>query len=186
MTDPVTEPDEVVEPAEEPTASSEEPQPTVAEGPSLEDQLAERTGDLQRVQAQFINYKRRVEDDRVRALKTGEQKVLADLLTVLDDIGRADEHGELSGGFKSVADQLKATVLKFGVESFGAVGEPFDPNLHEAVFHAGEDPNVTVPSIAQVMRTGYRVGDRVLRPAVVGVVDPAPTATDEPVAADED
>ena len=106
---------------------------------------------------------------------------------MLDDLGRAEEHGELTGGFKAVADQLRSTLAKFGLEPFGETGEPFDPNLHEAVFHAGEDPNVAVQSIAQVMRTGYRVGDRVLRPAVVGVVDPgvAAEATEEPVTSEE-
>ncbi|MFS0883745.1 nucleotide exchange factor GrpE [Aeromicrobium sp. 179-A 4D2 NHS] len=161
-------------------------EPAAPEGPSLEEQLAERTADVQRVQAEFINYKRRVEDDRVRAVETGKQKVLAELLTVLDDLGRAEEHGELTGGFKAVADQLRSTLAKFDLVSFGEVGEPFDPNLHEAVFHAGEDPNVEVQSIAQVMRTGYRVGDRVLRPAVVGVVDPgvAAAATEQPTTDD--
>jgi len=162
-------------------------EPAAPEGPSLEEQLAERTADVQRVQAEFINYKRRVEDDRVRAVETGKQKVLAELLTVLDDLGRAEEHGELTGGFKAVADQLRSTLAKFDLVSFGEVGEPFDPNLHEAVFHAGEDPNVEVQSIAQVMRTGYRVGDRVLRPAVVGVVDPgvAAAATEQPTTDDD-
>ncbi|HPU13710.1 MAG TPA: nucleotide exchange factor GrpE [Aeromicrobium sp.] len=186
MTDPVTEPDEVIESVGEDLPTSEEPAPTEAAGPSLEDQLAERTGDLQRVQAEFINYKRRVEDDRVKAIEAGKQKVLVELLTVLDDLSRADEHGELTGGFKAVADQLTAVTTKFGLESFGVEGEPFDPNLHEAVFHAGEDPDVLVTSIKQVMRTGYLVNKTVLRPAVVGVVDPGVAAetTSESVASD--
>ncbi|MFO6452551.1 MULTISPECIES: nucleotide exchange factor GrpE [unclassified Aeromicrobium] len=152
----------------------------------LEAKVAELTNDLQRKQAEFINYKRRVEDDRPRAVEAGKQKVLTELLTVLDDLGRAEEHGELTGGFKAVADQLRGALGKFDLESFGEVGEPFDPNLHEAVFHAGEDPEVEVQSIAQVMRTGYRVGDRVLRPAVVGVVDPgaAAAATEQPTTED--
>lgn len=168
---------------EAPEAAAE---PAAPEGPTLEEQLAERTADVQRVQAEFINYKRRVEADRVRAIETGKQQVLSELLTVLDDLGRAEEHGELTGGFKAVADQLRSTLAKFDLESFGEVGEPFDPNLHEAVFHAGEDPEVTVQSIAQVMRTGYRMGDRVLRPAVVGVVDPgvAAEATEQPTTQD--
>lgn len=163
------------EPAAEPQAA---PDPVA----DLESKVAELTNDLQRKQAEFINYKRRVEDDRVRAVETGKQKVLAELLTVLDDLGRAEEHGELTGGFKAVAEQLRTTLGKFDLESFGTVGEPFDPNLHEAVFHAGEDPDVEVQSIAQVMRTGYRMGERVLRPAVVGVVDPgvAAEATEQP------
>ncbi|MBA4607745.1 nucleotide exchange factor GrpE [Aeromicrobium sp. Marseille-Q0843] len=169
--------------AEQEQASEEVAPDPVAE---LEAKVAELTNDLQRKQAEFINYKRRVEDDRVRAVETGKQKVLTELLTVLDDLGRAEEHGELTGGFKAVADQLRGTVGKFDLVSFGEAGEPFDPNLHEAVFHAGEDPNVAVQSIAQVMRTGYRVGDRVLRPAVVGVVDPgaAAEATEQPTTQD--
>lgn len=164
--------------------AAEQPAPDAVA--DLEAKVAELTNDLQRKQAEFINYKRRVEDDRVRAVETGKQKVLAELLTVLDDLGRAEEHGELTGGFKAVADQLRGALGKFDLESFGAVGEPFDPNLHEAVFHAGEDPEVEVQSIAQVMRTGYRVGDRVLRPAVVGVVDPgaAAAATEQPTTED--
>lgn len=179
--------DEATSPAGEAPVGGAEPEPTdeaVAPDPivELEVKNAELTDLVQRKQAEFINYKRRTEDDRVRAVETGKQKVLAELLTVLDDLGRAEEHGELTGGFKAVADQLQATIAKFDLEAFGAVGEPFDPNLHEAVFHAGEDPNVTVQSIAQVMRTGYRVGDRVLRAAVVGVVDPgaAAEATEQP------
>ncbi|GAA3541430.1 hypothetical protein AFL01nite_24910 [Aeromicrobium flavum] len=168
---------------------AEAPAAEVVPGPvaELEAKVAELTNDLQRKQAEFINYKRRVEDDRPRAVETGKQKVLTELLTVLDDLRRAEEHGELTGGFKAVADQLRTTLGKFDLVSFGEVGEPFDPNLHEAVFHAGEDPNVEVQSIAQVMRTGYRVGDRVLRPAVVGVVDPgvAAGATEQPTTADE-
>lgn len=144
----------------------------------LEARVAELTNDLQRKQAEFINYKRRVEDDRVRAVETGKQRVLTDLLTVLDDLGRAEEHGELTGGFKAVADSLTQTLSKFGLESFGAVGDAFDPQIHEAVFHAGESAEAEVTSIAQVMRTGYRVGDKILRPATVGVVDPAPAQND--------
>ena len=181
--------DEATSPQGEAPVGAAEPAPTpdeeVASDPvaELEAKVAELTNDLQRKQAEFINYKRRVEDDRVRAVETGKQKVLTELLTVLDDLGRAEEHGELTGGFKAVADQLRGTLGKFDLVSFGEVGEPFDPNLHEAVFHAGEDPEVDVQSIAQVMRTGYRVGDRVLRPAVVGVVDPgaAAQATEQPV-----
>lgn len=168
------------------TETAAEPEAAPDPVAALESQVSELTNDLKRKQAEFINYKRRVEDDRVRAVETGKQKVLSELLTVLDDLSRAEEHGELTGGFKAVADQLRSTLGKFDLASFGAVGEPFDPNLHEAVFHAGEDPDVEVQSIAQVMRTGYRVGERVLRPAVVGVVDPgaAAAATEQPTTED--
>lgn len=189
MTDPITEPDEAPAsgPASAPPvgeADGEGPE----EGPSLEAQVAELTDDLKRKQAEFINYKRRVEDDRVKAVEKGKQDVLSALLPVLDDLGLAEQHGELTGGFKAVADKVQATVARFGLEPFGTAGEPFDPQVHEAVFHAGEDPNVEVTSIAQVMQTGYKVGDRVLRAATVGVVDPgvAAEAETEPTEPTED
>ncbi len=149
-----------------------EPVEAAAE-PTLEKQLEERTLDLQRLQAEYVNYKRRVDRDRELVRAQGEAAVLQSLLTVLDDIARAAEHGELEGGFKAVADSLHQAVGKHRLESFGVKGEPFDPELHEAVFHAGESSEVVTTSIDTVMRTGYRHGDRVLRPATVGVVDPA-------------
>lgn len=136
-------------------------------------QLAERTADLQRLQAEYVNYKRRVDRDRENARVAGKEDVLKSLLEVLDDLDRAEEHGELTGGFKAVAEELQTVVTKYKLERFGASGDVFDPALHEAVFHAGESTEVDVTSIAQVMRTGYKVADRVLRPATVGVVDPA-------------
>ncbi|MEJ7635036.1 nucleotide exchange factor GrpE [Aeromicrobium sp.] len=172
MTDPdgsVPE-DEVVEPAEDtPPADA----PAAPEPPTLEEQLAERTLDLQRLQAEYVNYKRRVDRDRELVRAQGEVAVLQSLLTVLDDISRAADHGELEGGFKAVADALQQAVAKHRLEAFGIKGEAFDPSLHEAVFHAGESAEVDTTSVDSVMRTGYRVGDRVLRPATVGVVDPA-------------
>lgn len=173
--------------APEPETSPEGEAPAaeaVPEGPSAEEQLAERTADLQRLQAEYVNYKRRVDRDRELMRGTGREDVLVALLTVLDDIGRAEEHGELTGGFKAVADALQATVGKFGLEAFGAEGEPFDPALHEAVFHAGESAEVQTTSIAQVMRIGYKVGDKVVRAATVGVVEPA-TGTTEGEAPDD-
>ncbi|KAA1380147.1 nucleotide exchange factor GrpE [Aeromicrobium fastidiosum] len=174
--------DEVVEPVQDETP---EPAEAPAE-PSAEQQLAERTLDLQRLQAEYVNYKRRVDRDRELVRAQGEAAVLQSLLTVLDDIARADEHGELTGGFKAVADALQQAVVKHKLESFGAKGDAFDPSLHEAVFHAGESADVEVTSIDTVMRTGYRHGDRVLRPATVGVVDPAsPASPVEPVETSE-
>lgn len=153
----------------------------------LEQQVAERTADLQRLQAEYVNYKRRVDRDRELDRAQGVESVLLSLLTVLDDIGRADEHGELEGGFKAVADSLRQVVRSHQLESFGEKGDPFDPNRHEAVFHAGESADVDVTTIDTVMRTGYLVGNRVLRAATVGVVDPAPpAASDEPEAAAPD
>jgi len=148
--------------------------------PSVEQQLAERTADLQRLQAEYVNYRKRVERDRAHARTAGEASVLRSLLTVLDDIGRAEKHGELEGGFKAVADALIQAVKAHRLESFGAPGEVFDPKLHEALFHAGESSEVAETTIESVVRTGYRVGDDVIRHAQVGVVDPAsaePTPT---------
>lgn len=147
--------------------------PEVAEPVTAEQQLAERTLDLQRLQAEYVNYKRRVDRDRELVRGQGEVAVLQSLLTVLDDIGRAAEHGQLEGGFKAVADALQGAVTKHKLEAFGAKGDAFDPSLHEAVFHAGESSEVAVTTVDTVLRTGYRVGDRVLRAATVGVVDPA-------------
>jgi molecular chaperone GrpE len=168
------------EPDETPaTSPSPQEAPDVPQPPTAEEQLAERTADLQRLQAEYVNYKRRVDRDRELVRAQGEAAVLQSLLTVLDDIARAAEHGELEGGFKAVADSLQQAVGKHRLEAFGAKGEPFDPSLHEAVFHAGESAEVDTTTIDAVMRTGYRIGDRVLRPATVGVVDPAPAEAAE-------
>jgi molecular chaperone GrpE len=167
------------EPTDEATPAPEEaPAEAVAdaapvEQPTVEQQLAERTADLQRLQAEYVNYRKRVERDRAMARTMGEASVLRSLLTVLDDIGRAEEHGELEGGFKAVADALQQAVKSHRLEVFGAVGDVFDPRLHEALFHAGESEDVVVTTIQSVVRTGYRVGDDVIRHAQVGVVDPA-------------
>lgn len=141
---------------------------------SVEQQLAERTADLQRLQAEYVNYRRRVERDRALARQQGEAAVLRSLLTVLDDVGRAEQHGELTGGFKAVSDALQTALRAHKLEAFGAEGDAFDPRLHEALFAAGESADVTVTSVGPVVRTGYKVGDEVLRHAQVGVVEPAP------------
>ncbi|WP_370186407.1 nucleotide exchange factor GrpE [Aeromicrobium sp.] len=141
--------------------------------PTAEQQLAERTADLQRLQAEYVNYRKRVERDRAQARQQGEAAVLRSLLTVLDDIGRAEQHGELSGGFKAVADALAQALKAHKLEAFGAEGDAFDPRLHEALFAAGESAEVSVTSVGPVVRTGYKVGDEVLRHAQVGVVEPA-------------
>jgi molecular chaperone GrpE len=141
--------------------------------------LDERTTDLQRVQAEFANYRRRVERDRQAVAEQALASVLVGLLPVLDDIERAREHGELDGGFKLVADGLETTLTKLGLARFGEVGEPFDPTVHEALTHA-LSPDVAEASCAQVFQPGYRVGERVLRPARVAVVEPGePESTPE-------
>ena len=161
--------------------------------PTPEEQLAERTSDLQRLQAEYINYKRRVDRDRVLIRAQGEAGVLRSLLTVLDDIGRAAEHGELSGGFKAVADSLQQAVKGHRLEAFGEKGDDFDPRLHEALFHAGESPDVDTTTVDSILRTGYRVGEDVIRHAQVSVIDPAedepapkPASTEESAPVEQD
>jgi molecular chaperone GrpE len=146
--------------------------------------LAERTADLQRLQAEYLNYKRRVDRDRETARQSTIGAVLASLLPVLDDIGRAREHGELSGGFKAVAESLERTVTGFGLQSFGEPGDPFDPRIHEALMHSYSD-DVTEPVCQLVLQVGYRHGERILRPARVAVAEP-PAAADAHTAAPSD
>ena len=98
--------------------------------------LAERTSDLQRLHAEYVNYKRRVDRDRDLARKVTIEGVLKDLLSVLDDVRSAREHDELIGGFKAVADEIERITSKYGLETFGEVGEPFNPQIHEALLHA--------------------------------------------------
>jgi len=141
-------------------------------------QVAERTADLQRITAEYANYRRRVDRDREAVLVTARMQFVGDLLTVLDDLDRADAHGDLTGPFKAVADKITSVVQKLGLESFGLVGEPFDPSVHEAVQHDTSDATgPTVPVLSAVLRRGYRVADRVLRPAMVTVVDRADDGT---------
>jgi molecular chaperone GrpE len=149
----------------------------------LEKALAERTADLQRVQAEFLNYKRRVDRDREAARETAIAQTLTALLPVLDDIGRARDHDELVGGFKAVAESLERIVAGLGLESFGAEGDEFDPRVHEALMHSYSD-EVDGPVAKAVLQVGYRHGDRVLRPARVAVVEPE-TSPDDVLDADD-
>jgi molecular chaperone GrpE len=134
--------------------------------------LAERTADLQRLQAEFLNYKRRVDRDRDLIRENATYAALAPIIEVLDTIDRARLHGELEGGFKAVAEQLERVVAKLGLTRFGEPGDPFDPNIHEALSHIGEDPEVNVTTCQHIAKAGYRIGDRVVRAAQVLVVDP--------------
>ena len=133
--------------------------------------LAERTLDLQRLQAEFLNYKRRVERDRDLVRENAVFTVLSGLLPVLDDIDRAREHGEVEGGFKAVADSLDRTVAGLGLTKYGAKGDEFDPTVHEALMH-GQSPEVTTTRVDVVAQAGYRIGDRVVRAAKVTVLGP--------------
>jgi molecular chaperone GrpE len=141
-----------------------------AELDALRAQLDERTADLQRISAEYSNYRRRVERDRQLVIALAKAQVAGELLTVLDDIEQAHAHGDLSGVFKSVADKLVAALQAQGLEPFGATGDGFDPEVHEAVHHS-TSPDVHCPTVTAVLRRGYRFGERVLRPAMVAVTD---------------
>ena len=180
MTEPSQDEQVIPEPEEQAT-----PAPQAEEPAEVEDELAvaqrqveERTADLQRLQAEFVNYKRRVDRDRELIKENATYAALAPITEVLDTIDRAREHAELEGGFKAVADQLERIVAGVGLTKFGAVGDAFDPNIHEALSHIGEDPDVEVTTCKVVAKAGYRIGDRVVRAAQVLVVDPpsGPTA----------
>ncbi len=142
--------------------------------------LEERTADLQRLQAEFLNYKRRVDRDRELVRQNATYLALAPITEVLDTIDRAREHGDLDPGFRAVAEQLERVVAGLGLTKFGEVGDAFDPRVHEALSHIGEDPEVEVTTAKVVAKAGYRIGDRVVRAAQVLVVDPpsGPTAPD--------
>ncbi|GAA3954490.1 hypothetical protein GCM10023085_41220 [Actinomadura viridis] len=142
---------------------------------ALKTQLAERTADLQRLKAEYDNYRKRVERDRVAVREQALANVLNELLPVLDDIGRARDHDELVGGFKSVGEALEAVTGKLGLQRYGEKGEPFDPTVHEALMH-GYSAEVTETSVTDVLQPGYRIGERVLRPARVAVAEPEPGA----------
>ncbi|MGW7243444.1 nucleotide exchange factor GrpE [Streptomyces sp. NPDC054804] len=138
--------------------------------------LGERTADLQRLQAEYQNYRRRVERDRITVREIAIANLLTELLPVLDDIGRAREHGELVGGFKSVAESLETVAAKMGLQQFGKEGEPFDPTIHEALMHSYA-PDVTETTCVAILQPGYRIGERTIRPARVAVAEPQPGAT---------
>jgi molecular chaperone GrpE len=138
-----------------------------------EAKLAERTADLQRLQAEYANYRKRVERDRLAVREQALANVLNELVPVLDDIGRAREHGELTGGFKSVGESLEGIAGKLGLTAFGEAGEPFDPTLHDALTHS-YSADVTEPTAVQIFQPGYRVGERIIRAARVAVAEPSP------------
>ena len=188
--------DDNITPEEEPATASAPPQESVedaavadpaevrfdgAQEPSFEAtsidalldvRVAELTEDLQRLQAEYVNYKRRVDRDRDLIAQNAAYKALSPIVEVLDTIDRAREHGELGEDLKQVADQLDRVVAAQGLTKFGDVGEPFDPTLHEALSHLGTDPDVQVTTIKLLAKSGYRIGDRVVRAAQVLVVDP--------------
>ena len=148
-------------------------EPAAVDAQAVERALTERTADLQRLQAEYLNYKRRVDRDRELVRENATYAALAPVVEVLDTIDRAREHGELEPGLQAVADQLERAVGGAGLVRYGEPGDAFDPRLHEALSHMGEDPEVEVPTAKVIAKAGYRIGDRVVRAAQVLVVDPA-------------
>jgi len=138
---------------------------------ALTTQLEERTADLQRLKAEYDNYRRRVERDRQAGADQATAKVLAGLLATLDDIDRAAEHGDLTGPFQTVATGLLTTLTSVGLERYGQAGDPFDPQVHEALVHTFQ-PGLDGPTCVEIYRSGYRYAGRVLRPAQVVVAEP--------------
>ena len=159
-----------------PSAATTDPQPE-----RLQELLAERTADLQRLQAEYVNYKRRVDRDRHVARSRGIEAVVVDLLPVLDSIEAARAHDELNEGAGLIADQIEKVSTKHGLVRYGAVGDPFDPMLHEALMHV-QVPGYSVQTCSQVIQPGYRLGDRIVRAARVAVADP----TESPDAVPDD
>lgn len=150
------------------------PEPAVDPVPEVLDDAAvkidELTADLQRLSAEYANYRRRVDRDRQLQHDLAVAAVLTDLLPVLDDIGRARDHGELDGGFKAVAEAVESVTGRHGLVAYGTIGEAFDPNVHEAMT-SHTAPDVTGPTVTNVYQVGYRLKDRVLRAARVAVTD---------------
>jgi molecular chaperone GrpE len=169
--DLVTEESEVTEAVE----GSEE---NIAEPGQVTDPVSALTADLQRVQAEYANYKKRVERDRSLAHELAISSVLIELLPVLDDIERAQLHGELTGGFKAVADQIATTTERIGLTKYGQEGDLFDPQIHEALLH-DTSADVTTSTATKILQPGYKFKERILRPARVGVTDPEETPAAE-------
>jgi len=135
---------------------------------AVAEQVAVLTADLQRVHAEYSNYRKRVERDRELVRERAVESALVELLPILDDIGRARDHDELVGGFRSVGEALEAAVVRLGLMPFGTIGEPFDPTRHEALMRE-EREGVTEPTVVTILQVGYEMNGRVVRPARVSV-----------------
>ncbi len=138
----------------------------------LQAALAERTADLQRLQAEYVNYKRRVDRDRDLARRVALEGFVKDFLPVLDDVRSAREHGELTGAFKAVGDAVEGITGKLGLATFGAKGDAFDPHIHDALMQVPAE-GIDGPTCVEILQPGYRIRDKVLRPARVAVAEPA-------------
>ena len=135
------------------------------------DPVASLTEDLQRLTAEYANYRKRVDRDRIVDRELSFALIMTELLPILDNIERAEEHGELTGGFKAVADQLLAVTEKIGLTKFSDINVAFDPQVHEALMHE-TSPDVKETSVIKVLQPGYKFKERVIRPARVAVADP--------------
>ena len=138
----------------------------------LESQLSERTDDLQRLHAEYVNYKKRVDRDRDLARQRGVEQDVNDLLPVLDSIEAARQHEAVEGGFKLVVEALEKVAGKYGLVAYGQIGDEFDPHIHEALMQVPMAGDHASTVISAVMQKGIRLGDRVVRPARVGVAEP--------------
>jgi molecular chaperone GrpE len=153
------------------TAAAEELEVADVTPDQVTDPVVTLTNDLQRLQAEYANYRKRVERDRSLAHEMAIGSVLTELLALLDDVDRAEQHGELIGGFKAVADQLNAITARIGLEKYGTEGEAFDPQIHEALMH-DMSSDVAVATASKILQPGYKYKERILRPARVSVTDP--------------
>ena len=158
--------------------TNDTPEESIAEPGQATDPVSALTADLQRLQAEYANYRKRVERDRSLAHELAISSVLIELLPVLDDIERAQSHGELTGGFKAVADQIEATTERIGLTKYGQEGDLFDPQIHEALLH-DTSADVTTSTATKILQPGYKFKERILRPARVGVTDPEETPSAE-------
>ena len=144
---------------------------TSSEATESKDPVASLTEDLQRLQAEYLNYKKRVDRDRLLVADIATASALTEMLPILDDLDRASEHGELTGGFKAIADQITNLTQKLGLEKFGEAQTTFDPNIHEALMHE-TSTDVKETTVTKILQFGYKHKERVLRPARVVVTDP--------------
>ncbi|PFG15683.1 molecular chaperone GrpE [Propionicimonas paludicola] len=157
---------------DEAAAGDQQPASAPSETDQLKALVAERTEDLQRLHAEYANYKKRVDRDRALSRAAGIEAVILDLLPILDSIEAAREHDELVGGFRLVAEEFEKTASKYGLETFGEVGELFDPQIHEALMQLPMEGELAGPTVSAVMQRGVKLNERVIRPARVGVADP--------------
>jgi molecular chaperone GrpE len=160
------------------TEVTEAVEESIVEPGQATDPVSALTADLQRLQAEYANYKKRVERDRSLAHELAISSVLIELLPVLDDIERAQSHGELTGGFKAVADQIATTTERIGLTKYGQEGDLFDPQIHEALLH-DTSADVTTSTATKILQPGYKFKERILRPARVAVTDPEETPAAE-------